>query len=77
MVARQYFLTEEEELRLQKGLQASIAVPLLDSIEDFIWESVFCYTKKIPYVDPFTNIRSKKLYDVVDKVKKIGWSAKA
>lgn len=72
-----YHLSEQQEKRLIKGLQAAISIPVIDSIEDFIWESIFCYTKGIPYIDPFNNIRSKKLYDVVDVANKVGWSAKA
>lgn len=46
-------------------------------MEDYIWESIFAYVKNIPLVDPLTNIRSKRLFDVVDKDRKIGWSIKA
>ena len=77
MSIEKYKLTEQQVQRLIKGLQAAVSIPVIDSIEDFIWESIFCYTKGIPYIDPFNNIRSKKLYDVIDSVKRIGWSAKA
>lgn len=76
MEIQKYSLTEQQELCLKKGLRAAISIPIIDSIEDFIWESIFCYIKGIPYVDPFNNIRSKKLYDVVDVKNRIGWSAK-
>ena len=77
MTVNQYNLTAENEERLIKGLEAAISVPLIDSIEDYIWESIFCYVKGIKYIDPFYNIRSKKLFDVTDNVNNIGWSAKA
>jgi hypothetical protein len=32
--------------------------------------------KQVDLVDPFDNIRTKLLFDVVDKKKRIGWSAK-
>lgn len=77
MTVNHYNLTTEDENRLIRGLEAAISIPIIDSIEDFIWESIFCYTKRIPYVDPFSNIRSKRLYDVTDPANNIGWSAKA
>lgn len=77
MTVNRYNLTPENEQRLVKGLEAAISVPIIDSIEDFVWESIFCYMKNIPYIDPFSNIRSKKLYDVTDPANHVGWSAKA
>lgn len=71
-----YNLTETQKERLIKGVKAAIAFPLIDCIEDFIWEGVFSYMKDIPIVDPLFNTRSKHLYDVVDTQKQIGWSAK-
>lgn len=71
-----YRLTDLELLRLKNGLQASMATFFVDSIEDYIWEAVFSYTKQITFVDPLDQIRKKLLYDVVDNEKKIGWSAK-
>ena len=40
-------------------------MPFVDDIEDYIWEAIFAYSKDIPPVDPLTNIRSKRLFDVV------------
>lgn len=77
MNVKEYLLTSEQEKKLVAALKASISIPILDSIEDFVWESIFCYVKDIPYVDPFNHIRSKKLYDVTDEKNRIGWSAKA
>lgn len=76
MKAKLYELTDSQKDKLQNGIKAAIAMPLIDCIEDFIWEGVFCYVKDIPIVDPLFNIRSKKLYDVVDTNNRIGWSAK-
>ena len=77
MTARQYHLTPDNKKRLIEGLKAAISVPMIDSIEDFVWESIFCYMKNISLVDPFNNIRSKRLYDITDRDNQIGWSAKA
>ena len=77
MTARQYHLTPDNKKRLIEGLKAAISVPMIDSIEDFVWESIFCYMKNIALVDPFNNIRSKRLYDITDRDNQIGWSAKA
>ena len=52
-------------------------MPFIDDVEDFIWEAIFCYVKNIPLVDPLTNIRKKRLFDIVDPSTSVGWSAKA
>jgi hypothetical protein len=77
MNSKTFQLNEFEQNRLIKGVLTTIAIPFIDSIEDFIWEGIFCYTKEVPLVDPTKNIRSKRLFDVVDIEKGIGWSAKA
>ncbi len=60
MNSKIFQLNQFEQLRLVKGITATIAIPFIDSIEDFIWEGIFCYTKEIPLVDPTKNIRSKR-----------------
>ena len=45
----------------------------MQNIVEAIWE----HAKNIKGVDPFYNIRSKKLYDVVDETSHIGWSVKS
>lgn len=77
MALKNYKLSSQQKGRLKKSVAATLALPMLDSIEDYIWEAIFCYTKNIPLVDPLFNTRSKQLFDIVDKSKKIGWSAKA
>jgi hypothetical protein len=77
MNLKNYKLTKAEKLRLVKGVRAALAIPLIDSLEDFIWEGVICYTKQVKLVDLFLGKRSKRLFDVVDTHSKIGWSAKA
>ena len=77
MSLKNYKLTEVQKQRLKNGVRAALAIPLIDSLEDFIWEGIFCYTKEVEFVDPLVGIRSKRLFDVVDNTKKIGWSAKA
>lgn len=73
----QYFLTEAQLERIEKGLKAAIAIPFIDDIEDYIVEAILEYTKEIDGVDPFTNIRSKRLYDVVDTETRTGYSVKS
>ena len=73
----QHFLTKEELNRLKSGLIAAIAIPFIDDIEDYIVESIWEYTKCNDGIDPFYNIRSKKLYDVADQRTHIGWSVKS
>ena len=73
----QYFLTENQLKRIKNGLKAAIAVPFIDDIEDYIVEAILEYTKEIEGIDPFTNIRSKRLYDVVDVPAAIGYSVKS
>ncbi len=67
--------SEREHLRL--SIAAALSIPFIDDIEDYIWESIFSYVKNIPFVDPLISTRSKRLFDVVDNTRSIGWSAKA
>lgn len=73
----QYFLTDAQLIRIEKSLRAAIAVPFIDDIEDYIVEAILEYTKEIDGIDPFINIRSKRLYDVVDTRTKTGYSVKS
>lgn len=73
----QYFLSKTQLKRIEKSLKAAIAIPFIDDIEDYVVEAILEYTKKIDGIDPFTNIRSKRLYDVVDTKTKIGYSVKS
>jgi hypothetical protein len=72
-----YNLNDDQKKRLINGIQATFAIPFVDDIENFIWEAIFAYTKNISIIDPLTHIRSKRLFDVVDDNRKIGWSIKA
>ncbi len=72
-----YYLSDREKQRLVEAIRAVYAIPFVDDIEDYIWEAIFTYFKDIPSVDPLVSTRSKKLFDVVDKKSKIGWSIKA
>lgn len=72
-----YPLSNPEKVRLLRAMAAVFSIPFIDDVEDYIWEAVFCYTKKITLTDPLTAIRSKRLFDVVDIAPQIGWSAKA
>ena len=72
-----YPLNNLEKERLKKGISAIMSLPFVDDLEDYLWEAVFAYTKEVTLIDPFTTIRSKRLFDVVDTENRIGWSAKA
>ncbi len=72
-----YHLTDAEKRRLVEAIRAIYAIPFIDDVEDYIWESIFAYVKNIRPVDPLTNIRSKRLFDVVDRERRVGWSIKA
>lgn len=72
-----YHLSAQEKGRLKNGIRAAYAVPFVDDVGSFVWEAVFAYVKDVPCVDPLCGRRSKRLYDVVDPVKHIGWSAKS
>lgn len=72
-----YQLTKNETDRLKQAITVTLANPFIDDIEDFIWEAIFCYAKSLPTIDPLTSIRSKRLFDIVDRKTKTGWSAKA
>jgi hypothetical protein len=69
-------LTENEIERLRQAISATIASPLIGSIEDYTWEAIFHYVKDIPLSDPALG-RSKLLYDAVDSRTSTGWSLKS
>ncbi|MEH2386937.1 MAG: hypothetical protein V7K14_14405 [Nostoc sp.] len=69
-------LTDSEIERLSQAIIATIASPVIGSIEDYTWEAIFHYVKGIPLSDPALG-RSKLLYDAVDLVTKTGWSLKS
>lgn len=73
----QYFLTNDELERMKDGLLVAMAIPFIDDIEDYIVEALWEYVKGINGVDPLYNLRSKKLYDVVDVNTQRGWSVKS
>ena len=41
-------LTNEEIERLRQGIIATIASPVIGSIEDYAWEAIFHYVKNLP-----------------------------
>ncbi len=53
-------LTDEESLRLKQGIAVALSFPLIDDLEDYVWESVFAYMKDLPS----TYIRDKQLFDI-------------
>lgn len=77
MNLKSYQLDEEQLERLKVGIKSSLSIPLIDSLEDFIWEAIFCYAKGVELVDPLYTLRKKLLFDVVDTPSRTGWSAKS
>ena len=69
-------LTNEEIQRLRQAIIATIASPVIGSIEDYAWEAIFHYVKSLPLSDPASG-RSKLLHDAVDVTTKTGWSLKS
>lgn len=69
-------LKDDEITRLRQAIIATIASPVIGSIEDYTWEAIFHYVKNIPLLDPSLG-RSKLLYDAVDLVTQTGWSLKS
>jgi hypothetical protein len=69
-------LTESEIEILKQTIAATIASPLIGSIEDYTWEAIFHHVKDIPLSDPALG-RSKLLYDAVDIRTSTGWSLKS
>lgn len=68
-------LTSDEAERLREAIIATIAAPIVGSIEDYSWEAIFHYVKNIPLSDP-TSGRTKLLHDAVDIRTRTGWSLK-
>ncbi len=68
-------LTSDEVERLRDAIIATIAAPIVGSIEDYSWEAIFHYVKNIPLSDP-TFGRTKLLHDAVDITTRTGWSLK-
>jgi hypothetical protein len=68
-------LTLEEVEKLRQGIIATVASPVIGSIEDYSWEAIFHYVKNIPLSDPASG-RSKLLHDAVDSNSRTGWSLK-
>lgn len=69
-------MTDNEIDRLRKGIIATVASPVIGSIEDYAWEAIFHYVKDIPLSDPALG-RTKLLYDAVDITTQTGWSLKS
>ena len=69
-------LTKNEIERLKQAIIATVASPVIGSIEDYAWEAIFHYVKDIPLSDPALG-RSKLLYDAVNILTETGWSLKS
>ena len=70
-------ITNDELTYIEHGVLAAWTIPLIDSIEDYVWESIFAHALHIPISDPLFNLRKKLLFDIVDTATNRGWSAKA
>lgn len=69
-------LNDQEIERLRQAILATVASPIIGSIEDYTWEAIFHYIKNIPVSDPALG-RTKLLYDAVNSTTKTGWSLKS
>lgn len=69
-------LTDDKVERLREAIIATVASPVIGSIEDYAWEAIFHHVKNIPLSDPALG-RKKDLYDAVDTVSQTGWSLKS
>ncbi len=56
------------------ALEVCYSIPIIDDVEDFVWEAVWAHLNGVGAPDPLR--RHKLLFDVVDNSSKIGWSAK-
>src|SRR5450759_3445225 len=75
MAEQVFSLTKSEKTRLRNGLQAAFEIPIIDDVEDYVWEAVFHYVKNIPLKNPITQGRTKELFDAVAPDGR-GWSLK-
>ena len=75
MAEKAYSLTDGEKARVRAGLLAAFTVPLIDDVEDYVWEAIFHHVKGIRLVDPITEGRTKQLFDAVAPDGR-GWSLK-
>lgn len=67
-------ISDDELERTRRAVEVAYSIPLIDDVEDYIWESIWSYVKELPELDGLT--RQKRLFDVVDFDRRIGWSAK-
>jgi hypothetical protein len=75
MAEKAYSIVGVEKRRLLAGLAAAFAVPIIDDVEDYVWEAVFHYVKGIRLADPIIEGRTKQLFDAVAPDGR-GWSLK-
>lgn len=68
---KQFLLNAGERTRLIEAVKTGLTIPLIDDVEDFIWEAIFAYVKKLA----LPAIRNKRLFDAIDS-KGTGWSLK-
>jgi hypothetical protein len=64
-------LRADERKRLVDAVRIGFTIPLIDDVEDFIWEAIFSYVKGTS----LSQSRNKRLFDVVD-TEGTGWSLK-
>lgn len=75
MTEKTYPLRDAERRKLRAGLLAAFSVPLIDDVEDYVWEAIFHHTKGLRLVDPIKEGRTKQLFDAVAPDGR-GWSLK-
>lgn len=64
-----------EQERLKQGILAGFSIPLIDDVEDYVFEVILCHMKSVPLIDPIEEGRKKLLFDVVAPDGR-GWSVK-
>jgi hypothetical protein len=72
-----YLLSENEKSKLCRAVQAALSVPFIAGVEGYVFESIFHYVKGLPLPNPYSEKRSKLLFDCVDANTQTGWSLKA
>jgi hypothetical protein len=72
-----FLLSENEKDNLCRAVQAALSVPFIAGVEGYVFEAIFHYVKSLPLPNPYTEKRSKLLFDCVDADTQTGWSLKA
>jgi len=72
-----YILAENEKNKLHYAVQAALSVPFIAGVEGYVFEAIFHYVKGLSLPNPYSQKRSKLLFDCVDVNTQTSWSLKA